>query len=333
MKTAICRVALLTMFAVTSVYMFAVTSVYMFAVTSVYADTPWFDPNVSLEKLPPVNTQSGGWVEQAAMHVTRGAAGNTWNVGGYKLQFTVEDAAGKIVCSETASESTGIPGGANYTPFLFRVFYSKPPVVGGHPLIDAKQVPYKITAVIIPNSHDLQAPPQNTHVTQTFLFTGGGTTGCAQQARPLFPAKYDYRTTIDRTPRMETLPEGGTVARATIYLVNDGPTTGPKYKFSVRVTQTGGHEVCNSQSLAEWDPLPVNGLRTYYFKVTYPKPDVIVIGGKSVGGSSVATTQYTITAGMIPVERAGADTSPSNNSDTTSFTLNLGGTPLCSWSQ
>lgn len=216
--------------------------------------------------------------------------------------------------------------------FTFQLIYPKPvTVIAGKP--GTFPTPPRTTGYTFNHTVSLAGDtnPANNSASRSYSFKLGGTPTCQFIPDPRLKNSYDYRTTIDRTPRMETLPDGGTVARATIYLVNDGPTTGPKWKFSIRVTRTGGQEVCNSQSSAEWDPLPKDGLRTYNFKVTYPKPDVIVIGGRPV--ASAKTTAYTITATMIPVARAGDDTNPLNTSDTTSFALNLGGTPLCSWSQ
>jgi hypothetical protein len=74
MKTAICRVALLVTFAATSLYA-----------------AGWFDYFVTVGKLPSVKTQTGGWVEQAAMYVVAVDLTEhhpaSWDTDGYRLEF------------------------------------------------------------------------------------------------------------------------------------------------------------------------------------------------------------------------------------------------------
>ena len=247
----------------------------------------------------------------------------------YTFSPKVIGPGGQEVCNFT--KTLGPLPASGIDQLLFQLIYPKPvTVIPGK--LGTLPTPPRTTEYTFTHTVSLagDTDPTNNSRTRSYTFKLGGTPACQFVPDPRPKNAYDYRTSIDKTPRFETLPDGGTVARATIDLVNDGPLTGPKYKFSIRVTRTGGQEVCNSQSQAEWDPLPKDGLRTYTFKVTYPKPDVIVIGGKPV--ASAKTTEYTITATMIPVARAGDDTDPLNNSDTTSFALNLGGTPSCSWS-
>ena len=291
------------------VVVLALTLAAFRAAASTYDYQAAMSPDPGLQTLP-----DGRTVALVRIYVTNLPPGAPTGPA-YNFTFKVKSGGQEVF--NVQKKMDPLPYGTD--AWFFKLTYPAPQNRPGAAGWVARNVDYTLTEIISPTAGD--SDPTNNSLTRTYSYKAGGTLSLLYVSEPRPRNPYDYRTAIDRNPTISTLPDGRTAARVTTYVVNDGPSAAPKYKYSFRITTPHG-EVCRTEKTL--DGLPDKGMRTYVFQLVYRGPLV-----PNVPGAIPTSTDYTFTSTIASLERPEGDTNSYDNADTSKITLKREGTPTC----